>query len=299
MRFSDIREIVVTHIHPDHYGLAGRLREITDATLRFHRVEQLSVESRYANADELLGEMREWLRLNGVPPDHLDELSRASTSMLDRVQVAYPDGVLDGGEELICGDFTLRVIWTPGHSAGHVCLYEPRLKVLLSGDHVLPRISPAVGLHPRSLGNPLADYLDALQQVMRLDVRVVLPGHGEPFSDLAGRVDELLDHHAQRLDDVERLLASGAYSAYEVAQRMFWSQSRTWSDLPGYERRLAIMEALAHLEQLHARHRVVKSFTGGVAEFAPVTESSGGGPSDPRQLQRGRIAGRADLEMRW
>jgi len=95
----DIRHLVITHIHPDHYGLAGRLREITNADLSFHRLERLFIESRYVDADELLGEMREWLRMNGTPPDELDRLNRGSTSMMDRVQIAYPDRTLDGGEE--------------------------------------------------------------------------------------------------------------------------------------------------------------------------------------------------------
>ena len=87
---------MITHIHPDHYGLAGRLREITSADLSFHRLERLYIESRYADADDLLAEMREWLRLNGTPQGELDQLNRGSTSMMERVQIAYPDRTLDG-----------------------------------------------------------------------------------------------------------------------------------------------------------------------------------------------------------
>src|SRR3954447_9131779 len=90
VRMRDVRHLVITHIHPDHYGLAGRLREITSADLSFHRLERLFIESRYVDADELLGEMREWLRLNGTPPDELDRLNRGSMSMMGRVQIAFP-----------------------------------------------------------------------------------------------------------------------------------------------------------------------------------------------------------------
>ena len=79
---------------------------------------------------------------------------------------------LDGGEEIPCGRFNFRVIWTPGHSAGHICLYDTRHKVLLSGDHVLPRITPSVGLHVRSTGNPLADYLDSLKLIGKLEAEL-------------------------------------------------------------------------------------------------------------------------------
>ncbi|HEV8312891.1 MAG TPA: MBL fold metallo-hydrolase, partial [Burkholderiaceae bacterium] len=130
VRFGDVRQLVVTHIHPDHYGLAGRLREITTANLSFHRLERLYIESRYADANELLNEMREWLRLNGTPQSELDQLNRASTSMMERVQIAYPDRTLDGGEEIPCGAFNFKVVWTPGHSAGHICLYDRARMVL-------------------------------------------------------------------------------------------------------------------------------------------------------------------------
>ena len=106
IRMPDVRHLVITHIHPDHYGLAGRLREISSADLSFHRLERLYIESRYVDADELLGEMREWLRLNGTPPDELDRLNRGSMSMMERVQIAFPAAVSLGGIEahLVRGD---------------------------------------------------------------------------------------------------------------------------------------------------------------------------------------------------
>ena len=94
IRLPDVRHLVITHIHPDHYGLAGRLREISSADLSFHRLERLYIESRYVDADELLTEMREWLRLNGTPADELDRLNRGSVSMMERVQIAFPDRTL-------------------------------------------------------------------------------------------------------------------------------------------------------------------------------------------------------------
>jgi glyoxylase-like metal-dependent hydrolase (beta-lactamase superfamily II) len=266
IRLPDVRHLVITHIHPDHYGLAGRLREISSADLSFHRLERLYVESRYAEADELLGEMREWLRLNGTPASELDKLNRASMGMLDRVQIAFPDRTLDGGEEITCGKFAFRVIWTPGHSAGHICLYDAGHKVLLSGDHVLPHITPSVGLHVRTTSNPLADYLDSLQLIGRLQAELVLPGHGEPFHGLPERTEALLAHHQRRLDEIVALLTrspGGALTAYTVASKMMWSRRRSWDELSGFERRMAVTEALAHMELLHARGQVQKRFAEG------------------------------------
>ena len=270
IRFADVRHLVVTHIHPDHYGLAGRLREITTAELSFHRLERLYIESRYANADELLEEMREWLRLNGTPQAELDQLSRGSTGMLSRVQIAYPDKTLDGGEEITCGRFAFKVIWTPGHSAGHICLYDARHKVLLSGDHVLPRITPSVGLHVQAASNPLADFLDSLKLIGRLEAELVLPGHGDPFNGLPERTAALIAHHQRRLDEIVGLLPPGseqALTAFQLAQRMRWSSRREWDDLGGFERRMAVTETLAHVELLHARDKVEKHCVDGIVSY--------------------------------
>lgn len=270
IRLRDIRHLVVTHIHPDHYGLAGRLREITTADLSFHRLERLYIESRYADADVLMEEMREWLRLNGTPNDELDRLNRGSMSMLDRVQIAFPDRSLDGGEEIPCGTFAFKVIWTPGHSSGHICLYDRRAKVLLSGDHVLPHITPSVGLHVRTPTNPLADYLDSLKLVGSLEAELVLPGHGDPFQGLPERTGELIAHHHRRLDEIVGLLArqpGAAMTGFDLAARIAWSRRRTWDDLSAFERRLAVTEALAHVELLHARGRVSKRHGDGRVEY--------------------------------
>jgi glyoxylase-like metal-dependent hydrolase (beta-lactamase superfamily II) len=277
IRMPDIRHLVITHIHPDHYGLAGRLREITNADLSFHRLERLFIESRYVDADELLGEMREWLRMNGTPPDELDRLNRGSTSMMDRVQIAYPDRTLDGGEEIPCGRFNFRVIWTPGHSAGHICLYDKGNKILLSGDHVLPHITPSVGLHVRATSNPLADYLDSLRLIGKLEAELVMPGHGEPFQGLPERTGALIAHHQRRLAEIVVLLArwpEQPRSGFQIAAEMRWSRRRTWDDLSGFERRMAVTEALAHIELLHDRGQVEKTFADGEIHYLLPTPAA-------------------------
>jgi glyoxylase-like metal-dependent hydrolase (beta-lactamase superfamily II) len=263
---GDVRHLVVTHIHPDHYGLAGRLRELSQADLSFHRLERLYIESRYANPGGLLGEMHEWLRLNGTPRAELDRLNFGSMGIVERVKIAFPDRTLDGGEEIISGKFAFKVVWTPGHSAGHICLFDATHKILLSGDHVLPHITPSVGLHVRAASNPLADYLDSLRLIGRLEAELVMPGHGEPFHGLPERTAELIAHHQRRLEEIKGLLArqpDRPMSGYAIASLMNWSRRRTWDDLSGFERRLAVTEALAHIELLHARGEVQKEYAEG------------------------------------
>jgi glyoxylase-like metal-dependent hydrolase (beta-lactamase superfamily II) len=276
IRLPDIRHLVITHIHPDHYGLAGRLREITNAELSFHRLERLYIESRYVDAEQLMNAMREWLHLNGTPPAELDRLNRGSMGMMQRVQLAYPDVTLDGGEEIPCGRFAFKVIWTPGHAAGHICLYDRRHKILLSGDHVLPHITPSVGMHVQTTSNPLADYLDSLRLIGKLEAELVMPGHGEPFQGLPERADELLAHHQRRLDEIVALLArepGRVLTGFEIAAEMRWSRRRTWDDLSAFERRMAVTEALAHIELLHARGQLAKRFEDGSITYCVEPES--------------------------
>jgi glyoxylase-like metal-dependent hydrolase (beta-lactamase superfamily II) len=261
---KDIREILVTHIHPDHFGLAGRLADETGAQVLMHRVEAIYVSRRYEDTRGLVSEMDEWLRMHGVPGKELSAMTRASLAMIERVDVRRPDVLLEGGELVTWGDHTFEVLWTPGHSMGLICLYDGKAQVLISGDHVLERISPQVGLHAQSLGNPLADYLDSLRLVRNLPVQTVLPGHGLPFHDLPGRVDELMKHHQERLDQMRAQLDQIGQPAYEVASHLAWRGSEHgWTMLAPFQRRMAVTETVAHLEYMYSRGQIGKENKGG------------------------------------
>ncbi len=268
IRLEQVHTIVVTHIHPDHYGMAGRIREITGARLFLHRLEKVFLESRYANPEKLAAQMGDWLRTNGAPEEELGDLQSGSMRILNRVRLAWPDQMLDGGERIPADDHEFEVVWTPGHSAGHICLYDRERRLLVSGDHVLPRISPNISLHVQTQGNPLADYLDSLQLVSGLDVGLVLPGHGEPFQGLAERVQELASHHQARLAHLYDLLADGPQTGYQLALRARWSGGRGWDSFSPFQRRMAVTETLAHLELLRSSGRVRKLFQHGIVLYA-------------------------------
>lgn len=259
----DLREIVVTHIHPDHFGLAARLASESGASLAMHRLDAAYVGARYEDTQALVQKMEAWMRLNGVPSGELAGMAEGSLQMLRHVGNRLPDTLLDGGEELTWGQYTFRVIWTPGHSAGLICIHDAQSGVFFSDDHVLRRISPHVGLHVQSSGNPLRDYLHSLRLVRDLPVRVVLPGHGSPFSDLASRVDELILHHEKRLETILALLADGQQSAHAISSRLSWRGSAAgWQNLAPFQRRMALTETLAHLEYLYVEGRVERRSSG-------------------------------------
>jgi glyoxylase-like metal-dependent hydrolase (beta-lactamase superfamily II) len=132
----------------------------------------------------------------------------------------------------------------------------------------LQRTSPQVGLHAESFGNPLGDYLSSLQLVRGLPIRTVLPGHGAPFTDLAGRADELLEHHQTRLSAMLAMVDDEELTAYALASRLSWRGAEDgWDRLAPFQRRMALTETIAHLEYLYGAGRVAKRFRGGVIYY--------------------------------
>jgi glyoxylase-like metal-dependent hydrolase (beta-lactamase superfamily II) len=247
-----LRRLVVTHIHPDHYGAAGVLAGPGKADLYLHRLEVPLVHPRYVELEQLVIEVRNYLLVNGVPNDEAEILSNSQRALSQVVAPAEPAVQLDGAETLRMGCVTVYVLWTPGHSPGHICLHAPAEGLLFAGDHVLPDLSPNIGLHPQSTPDPLHEYLDGLRRVAELEPRQVLPAHGRPFADLAGRVETLVDHHQRRMDRVMAIVAGGELTAWEVALKLWGPREQL------YERRLALQEGLAHLQALAVEGRLEK-----------------------------------------
>src|SRR5579864_4250532 len=195
-----LRKLVVTHIHPDHYGAAGTLAGEGRADLYIHRLEVPLVHPRYVELEQLVHEVRTYLLVNGVPAEEAAVLSNSQRALSQVVKTAEPAVQLDGAELLELGSHRLRVEWTPGHSPGHICLYEAGSGLLFAGDHMLPELSPNIGLHPQSTPDPLHEYLDGLKRMASYRPSLILPAHGRPFSDAGSRVETLTRHHHRRLD---------------------------------------------------------------------------------------------------
>lgn len=257
--FKDISQIVVSHIHPDHYGLAGRIKELSQAKMFIHHLEENLIEPRYINMGGLLAQLEHWLQSNGVITEELPQLQTASLGMEKFVTSGLSDTKLYGGETISTGRFTFEVIWTPGHSPGHICLYEPTQKILISGDHILPNITPNVGLHPQSSKNPLGDYLDSLAEIKELDVDLVLPGHEDSFTGLQSRIEEIIQHHKLRNLEILQTAVAEPKTAYEISTEITWmsgKKSAGWQNLAPLNKRFAVLETIAHLELMRADGKV-------------------------------------------
>ncbi|HEY8766464.1 MAG TPA: MBL fold metallo-hydrolase [Dehalococcoidia bacterium] len=267
---ESIRRLIITHNHPDHYGLAGRLVQLASCGVMMHRLDAIHIESRYVNMTALQAEMEQWLRIHGAPAGELIAMVKGSEAILERVNIAKPDIEVSGGEKIAAGALEWEVIWTPGHSVGHICLYESTRKAFLSGDHILNPISPSIGLHAQSMGNPLSDYLSSLEAIRERDVEVVLPAHGDEFRGFRERIDELMSHHEARLEEICEIISrQGPRTAYETASQMRWRSEGGFEEWPPFQRRMATTEALAHLELLVSRSAVRRVIAdGGLVRYA-------------------------------
>ncbi|MGH9070333.1 MAG: MBL fold metallo-hydrolase [Acidimicrobiales bacterium] len=274
LRAADIHTVVVTHSHPDHFGGAHRLAGQAGALVVTHGAWQTRwAAARHSCADPELdsvgvslpdvdpadipttdpwaeptpwgGEsfVSRWVRDN---PASSDGKGRASSWLPPE-----PDRIVADGEDLELGGRRWRCLYTPGHTLDHLCLYDPEDGVLLSGDHVLPTITP----HIPGIGggrDSLASYLASLERVAGLPVGgLVLPAHGQPFADLARRVGDIRVHHEGRLDRLCEIAALiGPATVADYSRQLF--REERWGPM-------AESEAYAHLQHLYLTGRLVRA----------------------------------------
>lgn len=225
-----------------------------------HPADAKLLDARYHDTDGLVDRMRELLAMSGVPEDKLPDLAFASMEVKATLDVALPDILIEDDQLLELPGWDFRAVWTPGHSPGHICLYSDDHNLLLSGDHVLPRITPNISFHSQQFANPLGDYLESLAKVRALHPDEVLPAHEYRFSGLEDRVDALTAHHVDRLIEIKRILEKNpGISCWDITLALSWS--RPWDDIHDYMQRAANGETLAHLVLLERRGQVVREPT--------------------------------------
>lgn len=241
---DDVRRILVTHAHIDHYGLAGRLIERTGAELWMHALTDLDCE-KYRHPDTAIARRRDTYADHGLPPSDEPAVAYGLRNWLPYLHsVVEATTRVRGGERLSIGGQEWEVVHTPGHSAGHVCLYSPDRGVLFSGDHLLPGVTPPVTFERGFDPDPLRSYLDSLDAIAARAPATVLPGHGAPFTDAGRRIDVIRRNKTRRLHAVRDRIQDRPRTVVEIAELVF---SRTMLD---YQRSFALAETLAHIAYL-------------------------------------------------
>ncbi|KID30219.1 MBL fold metallo-hydrolase [Prauserella rugosa] len=246
---GDVHGILATHIHPDHHGLSARLRETSGAWIAMHPAERDTLPQRMTHVVGPHETITDWLRHRGAPADEAAALGGPLDARdPDEAAMADPDVLLEDGDVVPLRGRTLRALWTPGHTPGHLCLQAVEERLLLTGDHVLPRITPNIGLYPGGTGSPLADFLASLERTGEFDDHDALPAHEYRFRGLGERTRLLAEHHERRCRELLDVVADlGTPTPWEVATHLSWS--RPWSEI-GRMRISALAETESHLDHL-------------------------------------------------
>lgn len=254
-----VSQIIVTHLHPDHIGLARWMQERSGAPV-------------YMLAGEIENARRVWNLRREISPfvdfmvrNGMDEETARASAGTTRLGIQLPEQIfaLHPQDVISLGGSEARIIHTEGHSDYHFVLHDERRRLLFAGDQVLLYITPNIGLWTYTAPQPLKRYLDSLQDLKGLDVELVFPGHGPLFYDLEGRADEIIRHHQERLDIMHSSFAGEQATPVDIASRVFTQ------DLTDHQLRFAVAETLAHLEHLALEGRVER-LDGDVVNYRPT-----------------------------
>jgi glyoxylase-like metal-dependent hydrolase (beta-lactamase superfamily II) len=250
--YGDIAKIVLTHHHPDHYGLAGWMQERTGAPVLMSALAYRQSQLLWGEGTLMTESLVALFRQNGLDGDMCEAMAAHMDGFVPQVSPQPRVTYLEAGDTVQLGDAEYMAIHTPGHASGHLILYREEERRVFCGDHVLPQISPNVSLMPGVEEDPLAAFLASLREMAALAVDRAYPGHREPFARFAERAKELEAHHAERLETMLDRLRAAPQSAYAVCRSVFGDRLTT------HQLRFALAETLAHLVYLEGEGRAAR-----------------------------------------
>ncbi|MGA2318718.1 MAG: MBL fold metallo-hydrolase [Thermodesulfobacteriota bacterium] len=250
----DIRktDFFITHLHADHFGLISDL--ITDTSkIYFNQPDADRFKSGFRWDDFV-----NFARLNGVPENEFQAIRQSHPGLKFRAKEGLAFHILREGDAISIGNYVFKCVETPGHTWGHMCLYEPNKKIFIAGDHILNDITPNIQLWSDEW-DPLKEYLASLEKVYKLDIELVLPGHRGIFKNCRERIQELKHHHQKRLEEIISILEKGKKNAFQVASQMSWDIiCDSWDLFPVSQKWFATGEAIAHLKYLKEKGMIRK-----------------------------------------
>lgn len=257
--FSDVEQIVLTHHHPDHYGMAGWFQERTGgAPVWISEVGYEQAQRLWGEGQPLSAEIAALFIRHGMDKARVEqELIPHMNGFVEWVTPVPRVSFIPLNESFRLGDNLFKPIVTPGHAAGHICFYDESSKVMFCGDHVLPQISPNVSYIPGVDENPLLSFLTSLEEINRYEVIMAYPGHREPFESFNSRVLELIAHHEDRLVKMLTCLEVPK-PAFQLCLEFFGAR------LPIHQLRFAMAETLAHVIYLQKADKIVEKEVEGI-----------------------------------
>lgn len=274
---KDITHCFISHSHLDHIGLIGKLkRKNPHIKILMHDIthQKLKLENDPEKSEKLEEEtettIKEMIQY-GITKKQGDILTQYFLKWPRMKSYHKPDIILHDNDEIEIQDTTFKVIWTPGHSLGHICLFDTKKKYLFSGDHILSRITPHIGLfivnksikekyQQYNFTNVLELYLKSLERIRKLHPKIIFPAHQEIIRDPLKRISDIQAHHKQRLHEIKSLIKNNPMSPYEISKIHF-------GDLDEINSFLALSEVLAHLRFLRAKGEVKTERTNKIIRF--------------------------------
>ena len=265
---GDITRFLVTHVHRDHYTQAVDIRRTYGTPVGLGRGERPTIELLQAQDRPPLAAQMALLRRLGAP-DLADTIAAAAGKQpADPTMWESPDHWLAPGPLELAGGRLLEAVETPGHTAGHLVFHDKQAGLLFAGDHVLPRITPSIGFEPVPTTDPLGAFLRSLALVRARPDALLLPAHGPVAPSVHARVDELIEHHGRRLEQMQALAGGHDLTAREVAAQVGWTRRQTaYADLDPFNAMLATFETGAHLELLTVQRRLTAHDSDGVLRY--------------------------------
>lgn len=258
-------DLLFTHFHVDHVGLVHQIEDLAresgnkDFKIYMSRIDKAVADTFTAEENNWNVQLARFLA-EGFPEKELEEVYANHPAQRQKQPENYEIVPLEDGDIVRVSNIELKVMITPGHTPGHLCLYYEDEQIFFSGDTVLFDITPNISFWPGSTA-ALGEYFLSLLKIKKLPVKLCLPGHRAISSDLNGRIDDLLKHHEERLQEVIDILKENpASTGYDVTKAMHWDiRAKDWSEFPAGQKWFAVGEAVAHIDFLVETNVVLKT----------------------------------------
>ncbi len=259
---ADQTDVLITHLHSDHCGLASFLSE---AGMDIYAGKVDGIFMNEMTTEAYWDTFKKYAQMYDLDRDHVDGNDHPGYKFCPKELMDFK--LLEEGNIINLGDYRFEVVDVPGHTPGHIALYERKHKLMFCGDHILDQITPNIAFWGYGQ-DMLQVYFDSLNKVAGYEIEYLFPAHRNIIKDYKKRIQELLKHHDNRLEEILNIISDKEISVRDVAAQMKWElKYSNWTEFPNAQKWFASSEAMAHLEHLACTDKVDKQIKDGIFYF--------------------------------